>query len=309
LRDEGKNLLVLDSGDLLFLTNPINERTREQSLKKAEQIIRAFNIVGCDALNIGDNDLAEGKEYLLERAEESNFPFISANLIDTTSGRPLLEPYIIREVDGLRVGIFGLVTHSVKLDMPDLLIDDPYETAKRIVDELKGKCDLVIALTHLGVNNDKKLAQQVPGINIIVGGHSSSKLETPLRVNDTIILQAYLQGRYLGRLDLTIYNGSLDFFDAMSVSIPRNILDPAGGQVVAEVSADNQNAPAYSDVSQEQKQDAERSQYINALVIMDENIDDEPEVQELVDEYRKDLMEILRARAKAASAKTVAEKK
>jgi 2',3'-cyclic-nucleotide 2'-phosphodiesterase (5'-nucleotidase family) len=279
----------------MFMTNPLNERTREQSLKKAEQIIRVFNIIGCDALNIGDNDLAEGKEYLLERAEESNFPFISANLIDTASGRPLLETYVIREVDGLKVGIFGLVTHRAKLDMPDLLIDDPFETAKRIVDELRGKCDLIIALTHLGIYDDKKLAQQVPGINIIVGGHSSSKLETPLRVNDTIILQAYLQGRYLGRLDLTIRNGSLDFFDAMSVSIPRNILDPEGGQIAAEASAD--------------KQDAERSQYINALVIMDENIEDDPEVQELVDEYKKALMEILRARAKAASAKAVAEKK
>ncbi len=297
LRDQGKNLLVLDSGDLMFMTNPLNERTRDQSLKKAEQIIKAFNIIGCDALNIGDNDLAEGKEYLLERAEESNFPFISANLMDTTSGKPLFEPYVIKEVDGLRVGIFGLITHGAKLDIPDLLIDDPYETAKRIVDELKDKCDLIIALTHLGVNDDEKLAQQVPGINIIVGGHSNSKLETPLRVNDTIILQAYFQGRYLGRLDLTIRNGSLDFFDAMSVSIPQNILDTEGGQATAGV----------PDVSQEQN--AERSQYINTLVIMDENIEDDPEVQELVDEYKKARMEILRARTKAASAKAAAEKK
>ena len=277
----------------MFMTNPLNERTRDQSLKKAEQAIEAFNIIGCDALNVGDNDLAEGKEYLLKRAEESNFPFISANLIDTASGKPLFEPYMIKEVDGLRVGIFGLVTHRAKLDNPDLLIDDPFETARRVVSELKEKCDLVIALTHLGVNDDKKLAQQVPGINIIVGGHSSAKLETPLRVNDTIILQAYLQGRYLGRLDLTIRNGSLDFFDAMSVSIPQNILDPEGGQATAGV----------SDVSQEQEQNAERSQYINTLVIMDGNVEDDPEVQELVDEYKKARTEILRARAKAAAEK------
>ena len=277
----------------MFMTNPLNERTRDQSLKKAEQAIEAFNIIGCDALNVGDNDLAEGKEYLLKRAEESNFPFISANLIDTASGKPLFEPYMIKEVDGLRVGIFGLVTHRAKLDNPDLLIDDPFETAKRVVSELKEKCDLVIALTHLGVNDDKKLAQQVPGINIIVGGHSSAKLETPLRVNDTIILQAYLQGRYLGRLDLTIRNGSLDFFDAMSVSIPQNILDTEGGQATAGV----------SDVSQEQEQNAERSQYINTLVIMDGNVEDDPEVQELVDEYKKARTEILRARAKAAAEK------
>ena len=275
------------------MTNPLNERTRDQSLKKAEQVIKAFNIIGCDAQNVGDNDLAEGKEYLLERADESNFPFISANLIDTTSANPLFEPYVIKEVDGLRIGIFGLITHRAKLSTPDLLIDDPYETAKRVVSELKEKCDLVIALTHLGVNDDKKLAQQVPGINIIVGGHSSSKLETPLRVNDTVILQAYLQGRYLGRLDLTIRNGSLDFFDAMSVSIPQNILDPEGSQASAGV----------SDASQEQEQNLERSQYINTLVIMDGNVKDDPEVQELVDEYKKARSEILRARTKAAAEK------
>ena len=277
----------------MFMTNPLSERTRDQSLKKAEQVIKAFNIIGCDAQNVGDNDLAEGKEYLLERADESNFPFISANLIDTTSGKPLFEPYVIKEVDGLRIGIFGLITYRAKLGTPDLLIDDPYETAKRVVSELKEKCDLVIALTHLGVNDDKKLAQQVPGINIIVGGHSSSKLETPLRVNDTVILQAYLQGRYLGRLDLTIRNGSLDFFDAMSVSIPQNILDPEGSQASAGV----------SDASQEQEQNLERSQYINTLVIMDGNVKDDPEVQELVDEYKKARSEILRARTKAAAEK------
>ena len=277
----------------MFIANPLNERTRDQSLKKAEQVIKAFNIIGCDAQNVGDNDLAEGKEYLLERADESNFPFISANLIDTASANPLFEPYVIKEVDGLRIGIFGLITHRAKLSTPDLLIDDPYETAKRVVSELKEKCDLVIALTHLGVNDDKKLAQQVPGINIIVGGHSSSKLETPLRVNDTVILQAYLQGRYLGRLDLTIRNGSLDFFDAMSVSIPQNILDPEGSQASAGV----------SDASQEQEQNLERSQYINTLVIMDGNVKDDPEVQELVDEYKKARSEILRARTKAAAEK------
>ncbi len=277
----------------MFVTNPLNQRTRDQSLKKAEQVIKAFNIIGCDALNVGDNDLAEGKEYLLERADESNFPFISANLIDTTSGKPLFEAYVIKEVDGLRIGIFGLITHRAKLGNPDLLIDDPYETAKRVVSELKEKCDLVIALTHLGVSDDKRLAQQVPGINIIVGGHSSSKLETPLRVNDTIILQAYLQGRYLGRLDLTIRNGSLDFFDAMSVSIPQNILDPEGSQASA----------GFSDASQEQEQNLERSQYINALVTMDENVESDPEVQELVDEYKEAQKEILKARAKAAAEK------
>ena len=302
LKGEGKKLLIVDAGDLLFRTNPLPHHIREQLLKKADLIISAFNTIGCDAVNIGDCDLAGGKEYLLKKAKAANFPFLSANLIDKASGKTLFKPYVIKKINGLKIGLFGLITDGFKPDS-DLLIDNPFETAKKIVEKLRKRCDLVIGITHLGLKGDQRLAQEVPGINIIVGGHSSSKLFKPVKVNDTIILQVYNRGRYLGRLDLTIRNGSLDFRDASPVNTSQRKEGVESQQSTSskerettEAYAHGEKVPAYSNASEGQQKDAGKSQYINALVPMTENIKADPEIQQFVTGYKQYVAELEKSR-------------
>lgn len=149
-------MLVLDSGDLLFKKyfNPISENELKGMSEKALLIIESFNLTGYDALGIGDDDLNLGKEFLLEISKKANFPFLSSNLFDEASGKILFQSSLIKETNGLRIGIFSLLSPDFFTSPSDsrrkgLNIRSPVETAQAMVKELKPKTDFIILLSHL----------------------------------------------------------------------------------------------------------------------------------------------------------------
>src|SRR6185369_15465537 len=116
---------------------------------------------------------------------------------------------------GLRVAIFGLVTDDVTTIVAvrpnaGVEVGDPIAVARRLVPELRRQADVVIAVTHLGVDVDRRLAERVPGIDLIVGGHSHTPLQKPILIHNatpngydgTVIVQAGSRGVYLGRIAL-----------------------------------------------------------------------------------------------------------
>ena len=112
VRESAKNILVLDAGDLLFkkFSYPIPENELETVTQKGRLIIDCFNLMGYDAVAIGDDDLSLRKNFLLELARKAKFPFLSSNLFDEESNKLLFQPYLIKEMDGLRIGIFSLLS-------------------------------------------------------------------------------------------------------------------------------------------------------------------------------------------------------
>ena len=108
--------------------------------------------------------------------------------MDEKTGKLFLTPYIIREVNGVRIALFGEITQLVNSapykarEELGLTALEPIEVAKKLVPELRQKADIVICLSHLGVNIDKRLAAEVPGIDIILGGHSHTRLPQPVLV-------------------------------------------------------------------------------------------------------------------------------
>ncbi|MBI4620727.1 MAG: hypothetical protein HY739_11295 [Desulfobacterales bacterium] len=235
MKQERENLLILDSGDLLFKDYYLSEPLKKQLRLKADLIIESFNRIGCSAFNVGDYDLAMGVKYLMKKAESAKFPFLSANLIDKNTGKPLFQPYIIKDINGLKVGILGLVTPDIqsrfsKDTSSNLAVKDPFETAKTLVSELKGKTHLIIALTHLGLLSDKELAKRIPEIDIIIGGHDKVKLDSPIIINNTLILQAYKEGQYLGILDLTLHN-NVKAEDFIKKATYKNVILPLGDNI------------------------------------------------------------------------------
>ena len=161
---------------------------------------------------------------LTQQREWAGFPFLAANVVKKETGVPLVDPYIMKEFDGLHIAIFGLTTEELYImgdpqDIGDLDFRSVIETAKALVPELREKADLVIALTHIGfhgiagggvagggyrIPGDLHLAKEVPGIDVIVGAHSHTEVTEPEVIGDTLILQAGEYGLYVGRLDLTI---------------------------------------------------------------------------------------------------------
>ncbi len=187
--------------------------------EKAKLIIDSLNLMGYDVLAIGDDDLSLGKEFLLEMFRRANFPFLSSNVIDDSSGKPLFQTHLIKKSNGLRIGIFSLLAPDTFPNPYDprkkgLVLRSPTETAQAMVKELQSKTDLIILLSHLGYPKDVELAQTVPGIHLIVGGHTGVNLPYPPAINKSLIVQMGPKGLYGGRLDLTFHNNEPYFFNS-----------------------------------------------------------------------------------------------
>ncbi|WMJ79170.1 5'-nucleotidase C-terminal domain-containing protein [Clostridium sp. MB40-C1] len=210
LRNTNKNVLVLDAGDTLH-------GQTISTLNKGESIIKILNTIGYDAMAPGNHDFNYGQNRLVELSKMAKFPIISANIFKK-DGSSLLTPYIIKEIDGVKFGIFGLSTPDTTYmtnpkNVEGLTFEDPVKTSEKMVSELKGKCDIIIALSHLGVQGDYssiKVAEKVKGIDIIVDGHTHTTLPEGKLVNKTLIVQTGDYDKNLGEVNLLFKDGKID---------------------------------------------------------------------------------------------------
>jgi 2',3'-cyclic-nucleotide 2'-phosphodiesterase (5'-nucleotidase family) len=189
-------LLVLDAGRSLM-----GQWLAQKSEGKVT--LEAMNSMGYDAMTLGQSDFILGMDLLKKREAEAKFPFLAANLVNTADNKPVFKAYVILERQGIRVGIIGLTeTKGVPgQSLPDkTALLDPVETARRYVGELRSQVDLLIVLSHLGIEDDTALAKAVPGIDVIVGGNTSKLMEAPDRAGNTLIVQQGYRGEWMGRL-------------------------------------------------------------------------------------------------------------
>lgn len=220
LRQELGAVLLLDAGDVF-------QGTPYYNLYKGKLDYRLMSQVGYDAGTLGNHDFDSGVEALLAAMEEAKFPFVNCNF--DCKGAPALgkrlQPYLVREFPGLKVGITGVGVDFRNLVAPrnhaGVTWKDPYESLKPVVRHLrkKEKVDLVVVLSHLGHDykgdrhDDLQMAKAVAGIDAIVGGHSHTFLEQPLRVpaegGGTLIFQVGFGGVNLGRMDFTLVKGEV----------------------------------------------------------------------------------------------------
>ena len=233
IKEQNRNVLVLDGGDL-------NTGRSESNLFKARPDLEGYNYIGYDAMVLGNHEFDNPIGVLREQMELANFPFISAN-VRTKGGEYLAKPFIIKEFDGFKVAIFGLTTKETEIIgnpeyTRDLVFEDEIEVAKNLVPELRRKADLVIGLVHLGIydstsRGSKRLAHEVSGIDLIVDGHSHTKLDSPIVVthpltgHNTPIVQAWKWGLILGRVDLLVQNKRV--IDYRFEAIPINLKEVA----------------------------------------------------------------------------------
>ncbi|MFH1490906.1 MAG: 5'-nucleotidase C-terminal domain-containing protein [Pseudomonadota bacterium] len=237
IRAENKNVLVLDAGDL-------NTGRPESNLFKAKPDIEGYNLIGYDAMALGNHEFDNPLSVLEEQMRLAGFPFLSAN-IRTKEGRYPARPYIIKDFNGFKTAILGLTTKSTAyVSNPaitgDLLFEDEVEAAGRWVPELRKKADIVIALVHMGLydsgnRGSKRLARQVEGIDLIVDGHTHTRLDAPVWAQSgsgrrVPIVQAWQWGLVLGRVDLKIRNKEvigLDF-QAIPINLKEAVKRPDG---------------------------------------------------------------------------------
>jgi len=196
---ENEHTLLLDAGDTFH-------GTTFATLEEGSSIVKIMNEIGYDSMAAGNHDSNYGFKRLLELEEMADFPVLSANVFYEETGELVLDPYTIREVNGVAFGIFGLSTPETHYkthpkNVEGLKFTDPVEAAKKMVAELQGKnVDVIVALTHLGTDASStdtslKVAQGAPGIDLIVDGHSHTIDD--IENSGTLIVSA---GEYLKNL-------------------------------------------------------------------------------------------------------------
>lgn len=147
------------------------------------------------------------ESHVLERVVQTKIagvqhPILCANWRNK-DGSARFQESLVLEVNGLKVGVFGVMVPMVTDRMASrhasqFIWEQPILAARRIVDELRDQVDLLIALTHIGYSQDQKLAESCPEIDIMFGGHSHTVLDHPVKVGTTWVAQGGSHGRYLG---------------------------------------------------------------------------------------------------------------
>jgi 5'-nucleotidase/UDP-sugar diphosphatase len=227
----GGHTLLLDGGD-------VNTGVPESDLQDAEPDFMGMNALGYDAMAVGNHEFDKPPAVLQRQRGWAAFPLLSANIYQA-DGQRLFEPYRVFDKAGYKIAVIGLTTDDTpRMVFPEhvagLRLRTPADEAAQLVPQLRGQADMVIAATHLGhypdgrhglqAPGDVELARAVPGLDLIVGGHSQNPVCmraenrrdeayvpgtpcAPDRQNGAWIVQAHEWGKYLGRADFVIDAG------------------------------------------------------------------------------------------------------
>jgi len=196
--------LLLSAGDM-FQGTAISNEFRGQS------VIEIMNALKFDAMAIGNHEFDWGLDTLAQLVSSARFPSLSANIFDSR-GESIhgIKPYVLLTRKNLKIAVIGAttvdtVTSTEPSNVAGLIFPDPATILPEIIKKVREEgAKLVILLSHLGLAADRHLAEQVEGIDVIVGGHSHTVLDDPLLVRGTIIVQAGYYGLYLGVLELAV---------------------------------------------------------------------------------------------------------
>jgi 5'-nucleotidase/UDP-sugar diphosphatase len=203
-RENPRRTLVLHAGDIFSRGGPLTV----YYAGKVDML--TMQAMGVDAMVPGNGEFYTGVDNLLSNAAEVDFPVVMANIYYKDNGERLFPPYVIQDIAGLRIALLGLGFFNDKHPASwHLMQKHPVPIAQALLSELRGRVDLVIALTHLGVSVDTQLAGHVSGIDVIVGGHSHKFFTRPQVLpgpgnTEVIYVQAGIFGIRLGRLDLFV---------------------------------------------------------------------------------------------------------
>lgn len=207
-RKEHKNVLLFDCGD-------ISQGTPYYNMFQGEVEVKLMNEMGYDAMTIGNHEFDFGLDNMARLFKMANFPVVCANYnLDATPLKNIVKPYVILERYGLKIGVFGLGARPEGLIQANkcegVVYENPIEVSNEIAALLKKKgCDVVVCLSHLGIQMDERLVAKTRNIDVILGGHSHTFMKGPkiylnMDGKEIPIMHSGKSGVRVGRLDLTL---------------------------------------------------------------------------------------------------------
>ncbi|HCD7250897.1 TPA: bifunctional UDP-sugar hydrolase/5'-nucleotidase UshA [Citrobacter farmeri] len=251
---EGGSVLLLSGGD-------INTGVPESDLQDAEPDFRGMNLIGYDAMAVGNHEFDNPLTVLRQQEKWAKFPFLSANIYQKSTGERLFKPWAIFKRQDLKIAVIGLTTDdTAKIGNPEFFTDiefrKPAEEAKVVIQELQmnEKPDVIIATTHMGhydngnhgsnAPGDVEMARSLPegALAMIVGGHSQDPVCmaaenkkqvdyvpgtpcAPDKQNGIWIVQAHEWGKYVGRADFEFRNGEMKMvnYQLLPVNLKKKV--------------------------------------------------------------------------------------
>lgn len=205
--ERGGDVLVLDAGDTL-------QGSGAAALSEGAAIVPALNALELDLGVPGNWEVAYGPQVMKTRAEQIRHPLIAANLRDEATGQRLFEPYVIREVGGVKVAIIGFTDPDVPMRQPPAystgLRYDDHAELPALVNEVKAKgAQVVVLASHIGLSKAVALTEDVPGFDVHLSADTHERTYQPIERNGTWIVEPGAFGSFLGRLDLWVRDGKI----------------------------------------------------------------------------------------------------
>ena len=193
----------------VFIAGDILQGTPMSSIFKGRPDVECFNVIGVAAMTVGNHEFDFGMENFLALKKMASFPFLSSNIVWRQTGTRVCDPLVTFHLgDDLSLSVIGvttkeLLTTTYPANVSKVDVLDPIQSVKDIYEKVKGKGP-VILLSHSRHQTDRNIAESVPGIMAIIGGHDQILLSPYRRIGSVDVFQAFEKGRYLGRMDLEI---------------------------------------------------------------------------------------------------------
>jgi 2',3'-cyclic-nucleotide 2'-phosphodiesterase (5'-nucleotidase family) len=204
----GVTTLFFEAGDIL-------QGTPLSTVYKGEPDVKCLNLMRLDAMCIGNHEFDFGQDVYEKMVSLAEFPILSANIYYTNTGQRFTKAIMYFTLaDGTNGAAFGLTTPETAVqtspkNVIGLRFSDPIEEARKVIGELRGKADFIVAITHLGYEEDLKLGEAVDGLDLIIGGHSHTEVQPPTEAGDTLVCQAQSYGLFLGQVDMLVSKGDI----------------------------------------------------------------------------------------------------
>lgn len=197
---EETGALLLDSGDAAWAGN-IYFRPG------GEPVLDQMNTAGYHAMTLGNREFHFTRMGLKSKISRASFTILCSNIRSVDENPPPVSRNLQMQKSGCKVGILGVSVEMVTRRMRTApfsayYFEDPLQVAKEVVEMLRPRCDLIIAVNHIGLKRDIALAEQVQGIDLIISGHSHDILNEPVVISGIPIVQAGSHARYFGKVEL-----------------------------------------------------------------------------------------------------------
>jgi 5'-nucleotidase/UDP-sugar diphosphatase len=283
-----KDVLVLDAGNLLFYSNvdtSLPSAQKKEVIMNAQLMVQAFNLMGCDAVGIGADDLRLGAKDFALVNKMAQFPVISANVV-SKNDQQVSAPSVVKNAGGVRWGIFSLMSanpSSAPLAKGWKVVD-AVTTGKQVLKELQDKTDIIILLAAMPVSELRALLPQLPGVSIALAADEQSGLIRPLQVGQTTVVCSPPYGKYLGVLRLSLKDPKAAFADEARITD----LERALAAIEKKIKEGSSGA------SQEEKKSIETelqelkngNPYHNEIIMLSSDVQEEQGMKRFIEDLR-----------------------